>query len=351
MNATEIQAAETLEKLLREVPVLKLKTLNVEPAHRDSGVDIIARVDISGQPHFLVCAVKQKSQPRYVRDAIHQLRDFIAHFKKPATPVLIAPYLSPVSRELCQQNGVSFLDFEANAHLAFSTVFIDRLSPNKPVSEKREFKSLFSPKSAQVLRVLLRDPKHVWRVTDLSKAAAVSLGHISNVRTALLDREWAKVVPEGLHLTAPNELLDAWKAGYKSPVDQRFRFYTTLHGSAFDNSVRETFNSMPTEAQVALASFSAAHWIAPYARTSTSFFYADKMALETIKQGLRLSSPVKGENVIVSVPKDCGIFIDAYEPAPGIRCTSLIQTYLDLSTGGERGEEAAEHLRRMRLTW
>jgi hypothetical protein len=45
------------------------------------------------------------------------------------------------------------------------------------------------------------------------------------------------------------------------------------------------------------------------------------------------------------------VFLDVYEPAPGIRCTSPIQTYLDLSKGGERGEEAAEHLRRMRLTW
>jgi hypothetical protein len=111
------------------------------------------------------------------------------------------------------------------------------------------------------------------------------------------------------------------------------------------------FGSMPSKAEAALASFSAAHWIAPYARTGTQFFYADKIALERIKQGLRLSSSVKGENVIVSLPRDRGVFLDVYEPAPGIRCTSPIQTYLDLSKGGERGEEAAEHLRRMRLTW
>jgi hypothetical protein len=28
-----------------------------------------------------------------------------------------------------------------------------------------------------------------------------------------------------------------------------------------------------------------------------------------------------------------------------------VQTYLDLSASGERGAEAAEHLRRTRLTW
>lgn len=351
VKETESQAAKALKELLLQVPALKLKTLKVESGAGDSGIDLMARVDVSGQPHFLVCEVKRNGQPRHVRDAIYQLRNYIAHLGEPATPVLIAPYLSPASRELCLQNKVSFLDFEGNARVAFSTVFIDRLISNKPASERREFKSLFKPKSAQVLRVLLRDPKQIWRVTELAEAADVSLGHVSNVRTALLDREWAQVVPEGLLLTAPDALLDAWKSSYEPPVDQQFRFYTTLHGSAVEKSIRVMFDSMPSKSQVCLASFSAAHWIAPYARTSTQFFYADRMALERITQGLQLSSSVKGENVIVSVPKDRGVFLDAYEPEPGIRCTSPLQTYLDLSKGGERGEEAAEHLRRMRLTW
>jgi hypothetical protein len=55
--------------------------------------------------------------------------------------------------------------------------------------------------------------------------------------------------------------------------------------------------------------------------------------------------------VIVYLPKYQGVFLDLSEPAPGIRCTNPLQTYLDLSRNGERGEEAAEHLRRMKLTW
>ena len=48
----------------------------------------------------------------------------------------------------------------------------------------------------------------------------------------------------------------------------------------------------------------------------------------------------------VSVPKDDGEFIDSCEPAPGIRCTGPLQTYLDLSRAGDRGREAADHLRK-----
>lgn len=351
MDEAELRAAKLLEALLHEVPVLKLRQVNVGSQGRDAGIDIMMRVDISGEPHFLICEVKQNGQPRHVREGIHQLQNYIAHFKKPATPVLVAPYFSPVSRELCRNNGVSYLDFEGNAHLAFKTVFIDRMTADKPPSERREFKSLFKPKSGQVLRVLLRDPKKSWRVTDLAEAAHVSLGHVSNVRTALLNREWGEIVPEGLHLTFPDALMDAWKSSYEPPIEQQFRFYTTLHGKAFDASVRQVFESMPRAVQTALASFSAANWIAPYARTSTQFFYTEKRGIDHIQSGLKLSSTAKGENVIITIPKDQGVFFDAYEPAPGLRCTSPIQTYLDLSKGGERGEEAAEHLRRMKLTW
>jgi hypothetical protein len=347
----EARAANLLENLLHEIPVLKLRQLNVGSEGREAGIDIMIRVDISGESHFLVCEVKQNGQPRYVREGIHQLQNYVAHFKRPATPVLVAPYFSPASRELCRDNGISYLDFEGNARLAFKTVFIDRLTEGKPASQRREFKSLFTPKSSQVLRVLLRDPKRIWRMTDLAEAADVSLGHVSNVRKALLDREWAEVISEGLHLTVPGALLDAWKFSYEPPVEQQFRFYTTLHGKAFETSLRETFESMPKTVQAALASFSAANWIAPYARASSHFFYAEKRGLDHLQSRMKLSSTAKGENVIISIPRDSGVFLDAYEPAPGIRCTSPIQTYLDLSKGGERGEEAAEHLRRTKLTW
>jgi hypothetical protein len=348
---TEIHAAEVLEKLLREIPALKLKTMQIGSKGRDTGIDIMMRAEVSGEPHLLVCDVKQSGQPRFARDALMRLQNYIAHLGKPATPIFIAPYLSPVTRELCLQNGVSFLDFEGNARLAFGTVFIDRVTSAKPAVERREFKSIFKPKSAQVLRILLRNPNQVWRVADLAKDAEVSLGHVSNVRSALLDREWAEVVTTGLHLTAPDAVLDAWRSSYDGSNAHQLRFYTTLHGAAFDAAVREFFAVLPQGAHAALASFSAAHWIAPYARTGTQYFYADRLALDRIEKALRLSSALKGENVIVYLPEDQGVFLDSLEPAPGIRCTSPLQTYLDLSKSGERGEEAAEHLRRVKLTW
>jgi hypothetical protein len=72
---------------------------------------------------------------------------------------------------------VSLVDLEGNARLSFDTVFIDRPVPNQPKPERREFRSLFKPKSGQVLRVLLRDPKQMWKVTELAEAAEVVTDH------------------------------------------------------------------------------------------------------------------------------------------------------------------------------
>jgi hypothetical protein len=73
--------------------------------------------------------------------------------------------------------------------------------------------------------------------------------------------------------------------------------------------------------------------------------------LRKLQVALKLAPASKGENVIVTVPKDSGLLSDTVEPAPGAVCTSPVQTYLDLSIAGERGAEAAEHLRRERLSW
>lgn len=351
VKETERLAAEALRDLLEEIPPVALQSIKIDQPAGSGEADLVAEIDVAGQHYVLVCEVRQSGQPRFIRNAIHQLRDYLRDFPKSTTPVVIAPYLSSDSRQLCIQNGVSFLDLEGNVRLEFGTVFIDRLREDRRSPEVRELKSVFRPKSAQVLRVLFRDPTKHWKVVDLAKAASVSLGHASNVRNALRNREWGEVGAEGFYLRSPNELLDAWKSAYVPPVVRRLTFYTTAHGERLDSRVKELFDSVPENSHIALGSFSAAKWIAPYGRTSALFLWSEEAEVDKIRDRLELSSSLKGENVVVSVTQDRGIFFDAFAAEYRIRCTSPLQTYLDLSKSGERGEEAAEHLRRLRLSW
>jgi len=351
LKEAEALAGDALRQLLEKIPILQIEGIESETVSGDWEPDLIARLLVDGRRHRLICEYKSNGQPRYARSALLELRNYVAQRAPEATPVFIAPYISPAVRRLCEEKDVSYLDLEGNARIAFGGVFIERMVADKPVAEQRELKSLFRPKSAQVLRVMLREPGRAWRVTELSEISGVSLGHVSNVRTGLLNREWARVSDDGLVLSEPDALLDAWRDSYTAPPGERLRFYTPLHGSTFEDAARTAMRADDGPGRAAFASFSAAQWLLPYGRTGTHYFFADKEGLRKLQAALKLAPTLKGENVVVTVPKDLGLLADTVEPAPGAVCTSAVQTYLDLSIAGERGAEAADHLRQEKLSW
>lgn len=349
------RATELIKDVLKRVPFVTIEHINREvrlpaPSSHYADLDLGLQTE-SGRSYRVICEVKAHGQPRQVRAGAAQLRHYISLLPGNAYGVFIAPYLSPPSQQICNELGIGFLDFEGNCRLVFDGIFIERLSEKKSAPERREFRSIFAPKSAQVLRVLLKDPHRSWRVADLAHEAGVSIGHVSNVRNALLDREWVDVKNRGISLTRPDALLDAWRDTYQALKGRRTSYYTTLHGEVFQRSLKAALNQANRVGSAILSSFSAAQWLAPFARTGMQYFYADKAGSEALQDLLRFSPASKGENVVVTVLDADGVFRDAIEPVPELRCTSAVQTYLDLWISGERGREAAEFLRKEKLRW
>lgn len=298
----------------------------------------------------LACEVKNQLQPRQARAAVLEINDYLRALADPKVyPVLMAPYISPEVAEICRQAGVGHADFAGNCRLVFGQVFIERFGAANPKVEKRGLRSLFAPKAARIMRCLLREPGRIWRVAELSRESDTSLGQVSNVRKALLDREWAEARADGLILTQPSALLDAWRDAYEKRRTQRNRYYTMLRGDALEQAIKAALNAAGQGEHALLASFSAAQWLAPFARYPTQMFYADEVGESILQQWLQLEPVTKGENVIIERPADAGLLADRGEAAPGLWCTGLAQTYLDLYAAGERGAEAAEHLRQTRI--
>lgn len=341
-------ASEALRELLASVSVVD----HVELRRPETGgnVDLEVRLRVAGRTHTLICAVHAYGQPRHARVVMLRLQAEVQQRNNAVTPLFIAPYLSPEVRSICRAEKMGFMDLEGNAWLTFGSVFIERQVATKPAAERRELRSLFKPKSARVLRILLRDPAQAWKVVDLAKAADVSLGHVSNVRTALLDRGWARLANGGISLASPDAVLDSWRDAYQPPIGRRLEFYTTAHGKALER-VTSAIRNDGSSGLAALSSFSAAHWLAPYGRAGTELFYTDERGLKRLKSALELSETSVGANVTITVVEDLGIFMDTVEPATGIICTSPVQTYLDLAASGERGREAADYLRKKMLVW
>jgi hypothetical protein len=346
----ERRASEALKAFLGTIPQLSIADVRLtdDRGEVDHPVDIIAETEFAGRRMRLLVEVKSSGQPRMAREAAYQLKRYVSRSEQQGVPMLIAPYLSEQSQAVCRQEGVGYLDFEGNARIAFDSVFIDRQVEGKPDPERRALRSLFKPKSARILRVLLNDPQRAWRVTELAEAAKVSIGLVSTIGSALRERDWAGQSEQGMHVTDPSGLLDEWAKGYKPPKGEERRLYTHLHGEALAERLRELETK---DGRVALASFSAADWYAPFVRQSSTYFYADEKGLVALETLLKPSSPAKGANLIVSIPDEDGVLDDARTVAPGIIATSPVQTYLDLMVSGERGAEGASHLKDKLLGW
>ena len=356
----EVKAVDAVRALLSHVP-------NVEFGPVDFGHDVGRNYQIDGSiclshgdvDYAFIIEVKSNGAPQIVRSAIYQLESCLSYLHSSGyadggrrlIPMVVSPYLSPKSRSICSEHGFAYADLVGNAHLAFGGVYIERSVADKPKAETRALRSVFSPRAAAILRVMLRNPDRPWLVTELADRANASVGHVSNVRKALLEREWIERQDGGVALVQPGALLRTWRENYRRPDGRSISRYTHLHGEQLDATLSEILNVQAERPRAILALNSAAQWIAPFARDGTRAFYADEAGAELLTRTLRLRPAAIAANVFVHVPTDESLFDDAIETVPGVFSANEIVTYLDLWCGNDREREAAEHLARESFPW
>lgn len=336
-----------LSELLASSPIVK--DVAIEPMRvREDGPEGEVDFFVAGEPHRLVIECKSSGQPRYVRDAVGRLGREIFRSHVLTRGLVAAPFISPASRAILAESGMGWIDLAGNARIVFPRFHLEISKADRdPFATKREQRSLFFPKSARLLKLLLHRPQKSWKVAELVTETGVSAGQVSNVRKALIEREWAHAeAGEGFRLTEPDSLLDAWRDdGIQSP-QVLMRGYTLKHGRSLDAAIEDAFaEAAGQKARLLLASHSVARRVAPFARVSGEFFYADAGGFSLLKRHLLIASTDKGENVTIYGAADDGLWLETMELGPKIRATGPIQTYLDLLSTGERGREAADHWR------
>ena len=287
VKETERALAGELRDVLAVVPTVEVRSLDIEGPGDAPRVDIIADVSIASRPVTILMEVKSSGQPRAIRSAVGQALEAAANIGMKSIVLVGAPYMADAARRLCDEAGVGWLDLAGNVRIVGPGLYIDRQTAEKPKAVARELKSPFAPKSARVLRCLLQTPGRAWKVTDLAEAAQVSLGQVSNVRRALIDREWATADSEGLQLTDREGLLRGWREAYEPPVGERRRYYTTLHGKRLDIALRDALREVQPSGRAAAMSFTAADWWAPYARMPMTYLIAEPEAVQTLVEHLQ----------------------------------------------------------------
>lgn len=340
------KAGAILDQLLGQIPDAEVSSNleEMQPTTRPFMPDLTYRVRrADGSFWTLIVECRSQAEPRQMRLAAFEMMDRLRTLPgQRLYPVLVAPFISETSARICEEAGIGYVDLAGNARLVFDMIYIvDRGHPN-PEPDRRK-KSLFGPRASRVLRIMLSEPSRRWKGIDLADAAGVSTGQVSNTRAALIEQEWADVSSEGVYLSNPRGLMDAWIEAYRGLTEHKTLGYTLLHGSQLDEAVRETMGHIGHE-HLLLCSSSAAKWLAPFARNPMLHVYADAKGSSALIAALKLQFSGKGSNVIIMTPRDAGVFHVPVEPAPGMWCTSAAQTILDLAMSGERGMEAGQFL-------
>jgi hypothetical protein len=335
-------AEQAIGERFRSIPNTHILLKRAE--NNTLGPDYILKLRKPHGSKTILFEVKNNGQPREARITIQQIQRQLKNFPN-AYGVMVAPYISDQAAEVCEEANIGVLDLAGNCRLAFDDVFIESKGAPNPFNLRRDLRTIFSPKSSRVLRVLLNQPRKIWTVQELSRVSTVSMGQVSNVKNLLDYREWIEISKEGIKLTRPKELLEEWVKNYSFSRDNfTERFYslnsfeeqmTAMRGNSIGMKILG-FNN-----RFALTGYAGANFIFPYVRNNTVSIYVDDIEFWIPRLGLKRVE--NGENIFLVRPYDEGVF-DGTEIHEGVPVVSPIQLYLDLETAGCRGQDAAEKI-------
>lgn len=273
--------------------------------------------------------------------------------------VLAMPYVSPRMAALCREHGWSWFDLAGNCRLEIPGAILIEHSGQEPIRiERPSGTSLRSPEAGRVVRALLAPENAGKRWTQREMAshfktlvppvAAPSLALVNKVVQHLRDQAFVEpLANRGFRVRDHEGLLDVWRESYRFERSHRKRYFTLLQGRALADRL------LTVAPPVAYGVFSAADIQAPHVRQSRVWLYITRETEEQFKATVEAKVVDSGENLVVLITDDTGVFYHLDAGKHRLACTNTIQTYIDLRQAGGRGEEAAEAvlLQRLRPAW
>jgi len=344
--ALEKALAAKLEELLRGVNWLRGWQVEGVGGTPDAGFDLLAKV-----PLCVEC--KSELRPSVFR----MLADRVfspAGRPKVVVPVLALPWVSPRVAELCAEHGWSWFDLAGNHRLDVPGLLHLRHTGNEPVHVRpRPTANLSTNEAGRVIRALLL-PHHAgirWTQRGMQNESNSSLGLVNKVVRHLRDEAFIEGTEDGgFRLREPLKLLFAWRDAYRFDRHERRGYFTLLQGKKLRDALARLGSQ--TGGFAAYAAFSAAEFQAPHVRQPKTWLYVREQHVCKFKELVEAKRVDSGENLVVLIPDDDGVFYLGDEGTMGdhrMSCTNAVQTYVDLHHCGGRGEEAAEALLEQRL--
>ena len=293
--------------------------------------------------HSFVLEWKRSGSLGPVASAIRQLRMAQSSFPHQVIPLLAVPYMGRAAQERCAQAELPWLDLSGNARIIVPGIFYQNLgNPNRFRRPGRP-ESAFGPKGSRIARLLLMEPSRAVMQRAMASTTGIDEGHTSRVVGKLLEAGLVERGEDGIRVTDPGTLLDAWREAYRFDRHHVIRGHVLSRGGDYlTRHIAETLSK--ADVRYAATALPAAWLWTRYAGFRLSTVYLSTPPLKGIQKDLGFREEPRGANTWLVVPNDEGVF-DGAEFVDGISCVHPVQAYLDLKGQPERSTEAAAELR------
>jgi hypothetical protein len=309
------------------------------------GADAVFQV---GGQRFIV-EVKSSARSASVARAVAQLQE--ARKRVPdAAPLLVIPFMGETGAEICQREGVNWIDLRGNATIDTAAFRIYVRGKDdvvvEPESPSSSAVNPFGPMASRVVHAMLLDPRHPRKRTQIEAVTGLDKGYVSKIVAALLVGGYIEEVKAGrareLLVSEPLVLLDAWRERYKRPTIKAYGLVAARTGAQTLQRVENVLaKASHDRAFTGLAAAARYSGFGAFRRVEV---YVEGLLSDDVSSELSVGPEQRGRNVVLygNLPS-ARIGRQAKD---GLPLASPILTYLDVTDSGERSEEAADEMRR-----
>lgn len=263
--------------------------------------------------------------------------------------VLISPYISERTAQICEENRVGYFDYAGNCWFVGHSIYLSEKGNKNIQPKEQKAVSIFeksSVVSSLILRELFADVTKVWKLKYLSEKVNCSIGQVSKVMNFLVQNVWAEKTKDGFLLKNPEMLLKEWSRIYGNKEVTAYNCYTIDNISLFEKNLKLLKGDTGIEAY--LTGFAGGVRYTPVVRYNKVHVFISPEDIPEAIRYLELKEVSSGANVVIfAIDNDS--YIKGGREINSDMVVSPVQIYLDSMQLKGRGEELAEAILRKEI--
>lgn len=317
--------------------------VETEVRREDTRLDALVTLEApDGRSGTIVVEAKRLLATRDVAEQAEQLRSQILRARLPnASPMVIARYVSPSTREGLEREGIAYADATGNLRVMLDQpgLLIRNVGENRDPwrGPGRPRGTLKGSPAWRVVRALV-DFRPPYTVPELVERSGASTGATYRVVKFLEEEALLERKPRGpITAVAWRPLIERWSQDFgfqRSEVVQSFLFPRGVE------AILGALESIETNGYVLTGSL-AAHFYAPYAPVRLAMLHVVNAA--AMAERLELRPVDKGANVLLAFNKDSPSF-DRAARINGVMTAAPSQVAVDLLDAPGRGPSEGQAL-------